>query len=374
MEITANRKDLLAELNLFSGVVDHHPTDPMAIFSNVCFSSSGGNCEMKASGGEIGLRSTLAAEASGDGMLSIPVGTLTNSLKHGTADEVTLTDTERSWVLVKCGQGEIEIPGRVGEAPKLEEPPDTPLCAVSASRFQEILRFGSHAVPGAGDAPPASSAGAQIEVTGSEVRIVSSDHSRLAYASVPASSSSLEGEDRQLFGLGARTLSELAALCGSSDGEFRFSESGNHLFFEFGDRLLVSAKLAERLPDYEHVIPRDCPVRIQVKRQELLSAVGWALPWATGDYSRAKLTIDDDRLVVEVASVRGQGKRAIESVSREGESLSLHVNLGHLRDFARRTDSDEASLEFQTAETAFLLRPVAQGDGEEHLCVGMPLV
>ncbi len=374
MEFTANRKDLLAELTLFSGVVDHHPADPMSMFSNVCFFSVGGNCEMKASGGEIGLRSTLAAETSGDGMLSIPVGLLTEWLKHGNAEEVTLTDTKKNWVKGRCGDHETRIPGRIGDAPELESPPDTPLCSLSSSLLHNILRFGSHAVPGAGDAPQAATAGAQIEATDREVRIVSSDHSRLAYASVAVASSSCEADDRKMFGLGARTLAELSVLSRSSDCEFRFFESGNHLFFEFGERLLVSSKLAERLPDYEHVIPRDCPVHVRVNRTKLMSAVQAALPFATGDYNRAKLDLSEDKVVIEVASVRGEAQCVIEHARMEGKPLKLHVNLGHLRDFARTTDSGEVSLEFQTAETAFLLRPVGGSDSEEHLCVGMPLI
>ncbi len=374
MELTTTRSDLLEELGLFSGVVDNHPTDPMSMFSNVCFLASGGNCEMRASGGELGLRSTLAAQASGDGMLSIPVGLLTDWLKNSTADEVSLTETKENWVQGRCGDHKSRIPGRVGDAPDLESPPDTPLCSLGSSRLQNILRFGAHAVPGTGDAPAAATAGAQIEVTDQEVRIVSSDHSRLAYASVPVVSSSCEAGDRKMFGLGGRTLAELVVLARNRDCEFQFFEAGNHLFFEFGERLLVSSKLAERLPDYEHVIPKDCPVHVRVNREKMLKAVQSTLPFATGDYNRAKLNLSENKVSIEVASVRGEAQGEIEHAQMEGSALSLHVNLGHLRDFARNTESEDVSLEFQTAETAFLLRPVAGNDGEEFLCVGMPLI
>ncbi len=372
MEFTANRKDLLSELSLFSGIVDQHPADLMSMFSNVCFLSSSGNCEMKASGGEIGLSSSLPAETSGDGKLSVPVVLLSEWLKHGAADEVTLTETERGWVQVRCGDHETQIPGRVGEAPSLESPPETSLCSISSSQLHEILKFGSHAVPGSGSAPQAATAGAQIEVTDQDVRIVSSDHSRLALASASVSSGSLDAGDRQMFGLGARTLSELMLLSRSTDCEVRFLEAGNHLFFEFGDRLLVSSKLAERLPDYEHVIPRECPVQVQVSRGKLLAAVQAALPFATGEYHRAKLNLSEESVAIEVASVRGEAQCVIEHARLEGQELSLHVNLGHVRDFARSMENEDVSLEFQTAETAYLLRPV--GQGEEYLCVGMPLV
>ena len=91
----------------------------------------------------------------------------------------------------------------------LSEPPEDPLCAVPSEMFATLLRSGSYAFPAAVDASVAT-AGAQIEVEGGSVRIVSSDHSRLAYSSATlGDGDGAAPGGKQAFGLGMKAISEL---------------------------------------------------------------------------------------------------------------------------------------------------------------------
>ena len=373
MDFTTDREALLAELNLFAGVVENRPSDPLSMFSNVTFRPSENGCELTASGGEIGLRSSIAAETTGEGLLSVPVSLLARWLKEGRAENVSFHETDQNWIQVRCGGNDTRIPGRVGEPPALSEPPEDPLCTVPADTFATLLRTGSYAFPAAVDASVAT-AGAQLEVEGTNVRIVSSDHSRLAYSSAAMGDGAAGSNGKQAFGLGMKAISELALLARSGDASMRFFEGENHLFLEFGHRLLVCAKLADRLPEYEHVIPRDCPVRVRTSREGLLGAVQAALPFSTGDFNRAKLEIGDESVRIDVTSVRGEAISDVEVMDASGTPITLHLNLVHLRDFAKSFDCAVVALEFNTPDTAFILRPVDEDENIEHFCVGMPLV
>ena len=372
MEFTANRTALLAELNIFAGVVENRPSDPMSMFSNVTFRSTNDGCDLTASGGEIGLRSRFSAEIHREGMLSVPVSLLAAWLKEGRADEVSFEETEQNWVQVRCGGNNTRIPGRVGEPPELGTPPEKPLCTVGADTFATLLRAGSYAFPTKADASVAT-AGAQIEVEDDEVRIVSSDHSRLAYSCAKVSGGAGAPAEKQAFGLAMKAISELGLLARSCDADLRFFESENHLFLKFGHRLLVSAKLADRLPEYKHVIPRQSTVRVRATRSGLLAAVQAALPFVAGEHNRAKLEIGEESIRLDVTSVRGEAVSSVEVVEASGTPLTLHLNLVHLRDFAKSFDCEMASLEFNTADTPFILRPVEEDGSVEHFCVGMPL-
>ncbi|MDE2660794.1 MAG: hypothetical protein OXI45_11365 [Acidobacteriota bacterium] len=373
MDFTTDREALLAELNLFAGVVENRPSDPLSMFSNVTFRPSENGCELTASGGEIGLRSSIAAETQGEGLLSVPVSLLARWLKEGRAEKVSFHETDQNWIQVRCGGNDTRIPGRVGDPPTLSDPPADPLCTVPSEMFATLLRSGSYAFPAAVDASVAT-AGAQIEVEGGSVRIVSSDHSRLAYSSASLGDGDGAADGKQAFGLGMKAISELTLLARSGDSGMRFFEGENHLFLEFGHRLLVCAKLADRLPEYEHVIPRDCPIRIRTSREGLLGAVQAALPFSTGDFNRAKLDIGEESIRIDVTSVRGEAISEVEVLEASGTPLTLHLNLVHLRDFAKSFDCEAVALEFNTPDTAFILRPVDEDDSIEHFCVGMPLV
>ena len=373
MDFTTDREALLAELNLFAGVVENRPSDPLSMFSNVTFRPSKDGCELTASGGEIGLRSSIAAETSGDGLLSVPVSLLARWLKEGRDSKVSFHETDQNWIEVRCGGNDTRIPGRVGDPPELLRPPADALCTVPSETFANLLRSGSYAFPTAVDASVAT-AGAQIEVEGEHVRIVSSDHARLAYSSAAlGDGAGAAAGDKQPFGLGMKAISELTLLARSGDSGMRFSEGENHLFFEFGHRLLVCAKLADRLPEYEHVIPRECSVLARTSREGLLAAVQAALPFSTGEFNRAKLDIGEDSIRIDVTSVRGEAISEVGVAEASGTPLTLHLNLVHLRDFAKSFDCEVVTLEFNAPDTAFILRPIHEDDGIEHFCVGMPL-
>lgn len=394
MKFTTNREDLLTELNIFAGVVQNRPSDPMSVFSNVTLRPSGDGCELTASGGETGLKSSIAGEVEGEGMLSVPVGLVTTWLTHGPDPRVTFEEAENNWVEGHCGGNDIRIPGRVGDPPELPASPDKPLCTVPADTLSTLLRTGSYAFPAAAD-DTVVNAGAQIEVEKDDLRIVSSDHSRLAYASATLGEGQGNSGERVVFGLAQKTIAQLQLLARAGDAPVRFYDGadlvealnppakppnlveagvGNHLFFDFGQQHVVCAKLADRLPEYEHVVPRDCPIRMQARRSALLSAAEAALTLASGDFHRGKLNIGDDQIRIEASSVRGEALSSVAVSDLSGTPLSLQVNLKHLRDFAKTFECEQVSLEFNTSETAFLLRPLDEGNGLENFCVGMPLI
>ena len=53
----------------------------------------------------------------------------------------------------------------------------------------------------------------------------------------------------------------------------QFSGDDNHLFFQLGERLLLSRKLTGNFPDYERVLPKDQPHFVTLDREELRSAI-----------------------------------------------------------------------------------------------------
>lgn len=385
MDFITQREALLDELNIFSGVVEVRPSDPMSEFANVTFRPEGRGCELTASSGEIGLRSAIEAQVQGTGLINVPVGLLAAGLRPCSGEVVSFSRKAENWVQVRCGKNQMRIPVRAGEPPTLDLPPPEPLCEVETATLRELISTGSYGFPAPADVS-VTTAGAQLEVEGSTVRIVSSDHSRLAWASGESRALRAPGDqaeepeagagEKAAFGLNRKTLSLLNQLAasGGDDDRLRFFEQKNHLFFEFGERrILICAKLADRLPEYEHVIPRDCPVRVRVNRAGLRDAAQAAMPFATGDFNRARLEIGEKAIRIHVLSVRGESDGSIEVLKATGAPLTLHANLDHLLDFAKATDTEEVSLEFQSDDKAFLLRPLG-GDGPvRHFCVGMPL-
>ena len=68
---------------------------------------------------------------------------------------------------------------------------------------------------------------------------------------------------------------ELQKLAGDSepDALVKFSGDENHLFFQLGDRLLLSRKLTGNFPDFERVLPKEHTNSVTLGREEFRAAI-----------------------------------------------------------------------------------------------------
>ncbi len=57
------------------------------------------------------------------------------------------------------------------------------------------------------------------------------------------------------------------------DAIVNFAGDENHLFFQFGERLLISRKLTGNFPDFERVLPKEQPHSVTLEREEVRAAV-----------------------------------------------------------------------------------------------------
>jgi len=149
MEITVDRRELLADLELFGNVVDTTRDSMLPDYSNVTFRPlEAGSLALVAQGGEMGQQTRLeAARIEGDGPLSVPARLLRDWLKLAGEDQVRLFQDEKNWVRAECGNGHTRIPGRVSEPPTLPKRPDAPQFTLGAETFGQLLRAGSYAFP-----------------------------------------------------------------------------------------------------------------------------------------------------------------------------------------------------------------------------------
>jgi DNA polymerase-3 subunit beta len=139
-----------------------------------------------------------------------------------------------------------------------------------------------------------------------------------------------------------KAMAELQKLAGEADPAaiVRFSGDENHLFFELGDRLLLSRKLTGNFPDFERVLPKDQPNSVTLNRDEFRGAI-----------ERVAQFSDERSRAIRVAVTKGEVK-VYSSVSETGESeesiptdyegpaVEIGFNAQYLSDFLRAASGD----------------------------------
>ena len=103
--------------------------------------------------------------------------------------------------------------------------------------------------------------GALLLLKSKGLTMVATDGHRLAMVEHADGLPGVAGTYRAL--LPRKAMGEILKLAdeAGADAMVHFSGDDNHLFFQFGDRLLMSRKLTGNFPDFERVLPKDHPHR-----------------------------------------------------------------------------------------------------------------
>src|SRR5260221_12113401 len=111
--------------------------------------------------------------------------------------------------------------------------------------------------------------GALLLIRPEGVVMVSTDGHRLAYVESLAQT----GEENRPFRalVPKKAMSEIFKLSqeGDADAKAVISGADNHLFFQFGERLLIPRKLPGNFPDYERVLPKDHNQIVTLQKDEI---------------------------------------------------------------------------------------------------------
>ena len=301
MELVVRKTDLLRELQLFQGIVERKNTIP--ILANVLLEANGTEVKMLATDLEVGLRSKCPATVAKSGTLTLPAKKLYEIVK-------ALPDTD---VRIEEDKGGVKVAAdrfdsRMQTLPREDFPtlPDA-TGAVTVQLPREALRqmISKTQFAITGEDTRYFLNGALFLLKPDSMGLVSTDGHRLAHITVgrdgeAAKGAKADGDENRVI-LPRKTLLELGRLLAEGgEGNIRYERGENHLFFQVGDRLLISRMIDGQFPAFERVIPKNNDKHVEFDRDRLTSAVK-RVALLSNERSRAvKVQIDKGK--VEIAS------------------------------------------------------------------------
>ena len=130
-----------------------------------------------------------------------------------------------------------------------------------------------------------------------------------------------------------KTLGELGRLLAEGDEEVRFQRGENHLFFDVGERTLISRMIDGQFPAYERVIPKANDKHIEFERDRLTNAVK-RVALLSNERSRAvKFHIEKGKVDVTSSSPELGEAHETLPVDYSGESMQICFNAQYVLDF-----------------------------------------
>ena len=175
-----------------------------------------------------------------------------------------------------------------------------------------------------------------------------------------------------------RALNHLVKLM-SSGAELSHARFGqSHVMFVLrdsgGDIHIFSRLIEGPFVDYEQVIPQNNGKRLRVSNSLLLPAVRRVSILASAQTHQLRLDVKKNQLGLSATSqeIGGEAHESL-NVDYDADEMMIGYNSGYLQDVLRRIESDDVLFELDSAVSAGIIRPGEQIDGEDYVCLLMPL-
>lgn len=162
-------------------------------------------------------------------------------------------------------------------------------------------------------------------------------------------------------------------IAAEGDDTVSVSVHENHVAFFIGSTTINSRLLEGPFPNYRQVIPKDNDKELVLERESLMSAVRRVAVLADTLTHQVRMTLSKKKveLVVSTPDV-GEAREEIPG-KFNAESMEVGYNANYLLDVLKHIDSHSIRVMLGTAVGAAVVSAVEEAEGEEYVCLLMPL-
>lgn len=368
MEFTVSRADLVRELNLSQGVVEKKTTIP--ILSNVLVEAEGERIVLTATDLELGIRCSCPARVKKAGAGTIPAKRLLDYVRLLPDGDVAIKTQENHWASLVSGRSRTRIAGMSRDSfPELPAMPqmlaEIPIGVLAGMISKTIFAISN-------EESRFTLNGALLVLKENGLVMVATDGHRLSMVESSEELPGVQGSYRAL--LPRKAMTELLKFASDADATatVKFSGDENHLFFELGDRLLLSRKLTGNFPDYERVLPKEQPHSVALNRDEVRGAIERVAQFSDERSRAIRIKVGGGEVKIHSSvSDTGESEESIPA-GYEGEDVEIGFNAQYLVDFLRVVGTEEVTFLFKDAHSAGELRPEGEGAGNYRYVI-MPM-
>jgi DNA polymerase-3 subunit beta len=377
MEFVVRRNDLLRELQLFQGIVERKNTIP--ILANVLVEAQTDQVRFLATDLEVGLRSKCAASVAKGGSLTLPAKKFYEIVKSLPETDIRVEE-DKGGVKVAADRFDSRIQTLPREDfPTLPASSGSPTAVLPSAALREMVAKTHFAITG--EDTRFFLNGALFVMKADSMSLVATDGHRLALVTVPrnggdhgnevARFKAKQGDEERPI-LPKKTLGELGRLLAEGDEEVRFQKGENHLFFDVGERTLISRMIDGQFPAYERVIPKANDKHIEFERDRLTNAVK-RVALLSNERSRAvKFHIEKGKVDVTSSSPELGEAHETLPVEYSGGSMQICFNAQYVLDFLAAVGTDVVSLDVKDEVSQAIVKPVG-AEGYDYTYVIMPM-
>ncbi|MDA0744890.1 MAG: DNA polymerase III subunit beta [bacterium] len=398
MKVVIEREELLKGVN---AVLDIVPTKTaLPVLSNILMEATEGEgLRLSATDLDISILCTLSASVDVPGATTVPARKFAEIVRELPDETIILHADEGRVTLQRQGGADAmyalmsvppedfpELPKEI-EGPEMSFPGEEEEGEASGARdngqvLKDMIFKTAFAVSRDETRPVLN--GVLWQIGDNRMTMVATDGARLVKYS-KALPSSQAGSVKTEAIVPTRALNHLVKLMSSGSKLARVQFGQNHLMFDLpasdsessegiGAIRLFSRLVEGPYVDYEQVIPKTNGKRLKVSTELLSPAVRRVSILSSSQTHQVRISLQRNQIELSAASqeIGGEAREVLEADYAD-EEMAVGYNSAFLIDILRRIDAEQVLFELDSPVTAGIIRPAEQHEGEDYLCLLMPL-
>lgn len=370
MKFIVSRDVLFKNLSAILGVITTNSS--MEILSNFLFTIEGNILKLTSSD----LETTMTAEieltsVDGESSFAVPARTIIETLKLISEMPLVFEYIEENNLLsFTAASGEYNLICQPGDLfPERQQIVNSSMVEIDALILQRAISKTIFAT--GNDELRPNMMGVLCQLSSDGITFVATDAHKL----VRYKNTKVQSDDFVSFILPKKPLIQLKnILVGINENvKFEYSMESNHLMFTFDNITLFSSLREGKFPDYERVIPLECPNKLVVSRKDFFKALSRVYIYSSQSSYQIKLSLSDQEVNITAQDFEYSGgmtsNKADEGISGvyTGEKMEIGFNSKFLREMIENIDSEEIILEMSQPDRAVLIFSTSNFMPEEDL-------
>ncbi|HIA11132.1 MAG TPA: DNA polymerase III subunit beta [Flavobacteriales bacterium] len=374
MKFIVSSSELSRQLQSIGGVLNSNNTLP--ILDDFLFEVNKNSLLVSASDLETTVSCSLDIESKDEGSIAVPARLLLDTLKTFPEQPLTfLMDNDNLGIEISSDYGKYKLTGHSSDEfpkiPVIEGGNSLELDSAVLIRALNKTLFAT----GNDELRPVMN-GVLVELSSDCVTFVATDaHKLVKYQRTDAKSGSTAS-----FIVPKKPLNLLKNIIPEDSDDFKIKVEYNesNTFFSFKNINLICRLIDGKYPNYDAVIPKENPNKLNVDRAAFLNCIKRVSIFANKTTHQVKLKVSGSELHVSAEDL-DFANEANERItcSYEGEDIEIGFNSRFLIEMLANLDTEDVQLEMSAPNKAGILSEAKDGSkdkGEDLLMLVMPVM
>ncbi|WP_224485539.1 DNA polymerase III subunit beta [Robertkochia aurantiaca] len=369
MKFIVSSSYLLKQLQVLGGVINNSNTLP--ILDNFLFELNQSKLTVSASDLETTMSSVLEVESESEGSIAVPAKLLLDTLKTFPEQPLTFVVEDNNTVEISSNYGKYALAYADGaefpNAIELADPSSTTIMGdILATAISKTI-FAS----GNDDLRPVMS-GVFFQFSPENLTFVATDaHKLVKYQRADVSASEVAE-----FIMPKKPLNLLKGILAGNESDVTIEYNESNAKFTFDNVELVCRLIDGKYPNYEAVIPKENPNKLNIDRTQLLGSVRRVSIFSNKTTHQIRLKIAGAELNISAEDLDYSNKAEERlTCDYQGDDIQIGFNSRFLMEMLNNLSSDNITLEMSLPNRAGILTP-ADGldEGEQITMLVMPVM